>query len=131
MTTPQLFHCLRSSDADRTISFLESLGFTTAMVVRDEHDPSHVAHAQMNWRDTGGIMLGSLDRDNPDDPRYRPGVCNLIVASDDEVDDLVAQAVNAGADVFTEPNFAPHGGRNACVADFDGNLWNFDSYPGA
>lgn len=130
MTKPQLFHCFRSSDAERTIDFLEAIGFRTTMVVRDSHDPHHVAHAQLNWRDNGGVMLGSMGR-NDDDVRYRPGVCNLVVDADDDVDVLVAKAVEAGAAVLVEPTMAPHGGRHACVVDFDQNYWNIDSYPGA
>lgn len=127
MTTPQLFHCLRYTDADRGIAFLEALGFTTVLVVRDRDDASRVTHAQLNWRDNGGVMLGST-RD--DDPHYGPGICNVVVASDDHVDSLVAIALQHGASVVTEPHEAPHGGRNACIADFDGHWWNLDSYPG-
>ena len=128
MTTPQLFHCLRYTDADRGIDFLQAIGFTTAMIVRDPDDATLVAHAQLAWRDNGGIMLGSV-RD--DDPHYLPGICNLVVASDEDVDSLFAAALAHGATTVTEPNDAPHGGRNACVADFDDHWWNLDSYPGA
>lgn len=129
MTAPQLFHCLRYSDANRGIAFLEALGFTTALVVRDDDDPSLVWHAQLSWRDSGGVMLGSSRGE--DDPQYQRGVCNLVVAGDDDVDRLVSTALQHGATVVTEPNDAPHGGRNACVADFDGHWWNLDSYTGA
>ena len=44
MTTPQLFHCLRYTDADRGIDFLQAIGFTTAMIVRDPDDATLVAH---------------------------------------------------------------------------------------
>lgn len=127
MSTPQLYHCLRYTDADRGIAFLETLGFVTARVERDDTDPSVIAHAQLNWRDTGGVMLGTV-RDA--DPHYGPGICNLVVEDDAQVDVLVDAAVAAGASVVTEPNYAPYGGRNACVADFDGHWWNIDSYPG-
>ena len=65
MTTPQLFHCLRYTDADRGIDFLQAIGFTTAMIVRDPDDATLVAHAQLAWRDNGGIMLGSVRDDDP------------------------------------------------------------------
>lgn len=55
MTTPQLFHCLRYTNADRGIDFLQAIGFTTAMIVRDPDDATLVAHAQLAWRDNGGI----------------------------------------------------------------------------
>ncbi|SJN39276.1 hypothetical protein FM114_11440 [Luteococcus japonicus LSP_Lj1] len=48
------------------------------MVVRDRDDGSRVTHAQLNWRENGGVMLGST-RD--DDPHYGPGICNVVVAT--------------------------------------------------
>ena len=129
MGKPQLFHCLRYTDADRGLRFLETLGFVQVLIVRDAEDETVVHHAQLKWRDNGGVMLGS-SRAGEDDTPYRPGVCNLIVESDDAVDDLVAKAVNAGAALISPPANPPHGGRAACVADFDGNYWNLDSYPG-
>lgn len=129
MTKPQLFHCLRYTDADRGIAFLESLGFTCAMVVRDPDDDTVVVHAQLNWRDNGGVMLGSSH--DADEAPYRPGVCNLVVEADTAVDELLDQALAAGATILAEPTNPPHGGRTACVVDFDGNYWNLDSYPGA
>lgn len=104
MAKPQLFHCLRYTDADRAIEFLEALGFARALVVRDPDDETVVAHAQLNWRDNGGVMLGST----------RPGEDN------DAVDRLLERAVTAGATVILPPTNHPHGGRTGCVADFDG-----------
>lgn len=68
-------------------------------------------------------MLGSS---RGDDGPYSPGVCNLVVESDDAVDTLVEAAPATGATLVAPP----HGGRAACVSDFDGNYWNLDSYPG-
>lgn len=45
MTKPRLFHCLRYTHADRGIAFLESLGFTSAMVVLDPDDDTFIVHA--------------------------------------------------------------------------------------
>ena len=101
MTRPQLFHCLRYTDADRGINFLQAIGFTTAMVVRDPDDSTVVTHAQLAWRDNGGIMLGSTQ---DGDPHYGPGICNLVVASDEDVDSLFATALEHGASTVTEPN---------------------------
>ena len=63
-----------------------------------------MAHAQLAWRDNGGIMLGSA-RD--DDPHYGPGICNLVVASDGDDDSLFTTALAHGAPTVTEPNDAP------------------------
>ncbi len=59
MTTPQLYACLRYTDAEAAISFVTALGFTERMVVRDESDPAVVQHAQFRWRKQGGIMFGT------------------------------------------------------------------------
>lgn len=133
MTTPQLYHCLRSTDADRTIAFLTALGFTEKLVVRDQEDPSIVHHAQLQWRDHGGLMLGSVRGDEEEAaPWFRPGasVCNLVVGSDEEVDEVLRRGVEAGGRVMAEPSEPPHGGRTAGIVDHDGNYWNIDSYPG-
>lgn len=131
MTKPQLHHCLRYRDADRALAFLQALGFTERLVVRDPGDPSVVVHAQVQWRDNGGVMLGSARRD--DKAEYLEpgrGVCNLVVASDEEVDATVARAVAAGGTLVAEPSHPPHGGRTAGVLDHEGNYWNIDSYEG-
>ncbi|MCT1386140.1 VOC family protein [Brachybacterium sp. p3-SID1565] len=133
MTTPQLYHCLRSTDADRTIAFLTALGFTEKLVFRDPEDPTIVHHAQFQWRDHGGLMLGSVRGDEEETaPWFRPGasVCNLVVPSDEQVDEVLRRGVEAGGRVAAEPSEPPHGGRTAGILDHDGNYWNIDSYPG-
>lgn len=129
---PQLFACLCYADADAGIAFLEALGFTEVLVVRDPDDPATVAHAQFRWRDNGGIMLGSVRQDDPTGFASRPGVSavNLVVGSDAEVDQTLQRALDAGATLVQEPVEPPYGGRTTCVRDAEGNLWNIDSYPG-
>lgn len=86
-------------------------------------------HAHLKWRDKGGVLLGPSRTGEADTP-YSPGVRNLTVESDSAVDELLAYAVvTAGAVVIAPPLNPPHGGRIACVADFDGNHSNVDSYP--
>lgn len=129
MTKPQLFHCLRYSDADRAIKFLTTLGFTERLVVRNPEDSSIVEHAQFQWRENGGIMFGSTRND---DSHMTPGgnTCSLVVESDDQVDEIAERVVGAGAEIVIQPADSDHGGRRAAVRDFDGNLWHIDSYPG-
>lgn len=129
MDKPQLFHCLRYADADRALTFLRALGLTEVMVVRDEQDPSIVHHAQLRWRDNGGVMLGSQRGDGQDD-RYGGGVASLVVESDDAVDQTLARALEAGGTLAAEPSNPPHGGRTAGVLDPEGHYWNIDSYEG-
>lgn len=132
MTKSQLFSCLTFADADRGIEFLKALGFTERIVVRDPDDPSQVRHAQFRWRDTGGVMFGSVRADDEVGFATTPGVgrINLVVASDDDVDATLQRALEAGGRLVQEPQHPPYGGRSAAVADPEGNLWNIDSYEG-
>ncbi|UAL29320.1 VOC family protein [Nocardioides rotundus] len=128
MTTPQLYSCLRFTDAERAIDFVSALGFAEVLVVRSPDDPAIIEHAQFRWRDNGGIMLGS-ERDGVG-PTVGSGCVNLVVASDEDVDRVLAAALGAGGRQLNEPSHAPYGGRNVAVADPEGNVWNIDSYPG-
>ena len=126
MTQPQLFQCFRYADAEAALTFMAALGFTERLVVRDG---DAIVHAQLKWRDNGGVMLGSR-RDDDLASYYGTGVCNLVVEDDAAVDATIARAVDAGARLVQEPKNPPHGGRSGAVADPEGNLWNIDSYPG-
>lgn len=129
--TTQLFTCLRYADADAAIAFLEGIGFETRLVVRAEADSSIVEHAQLRWRDTGGVMLGSVRDDDRGWTIHAGTACtNLVVASDADVDPVVDRAVAAGAVVVEPITDQPYGGRSGMVRDFEGNLWNIDSYAG-
>ncbi len=94
--------------------------------MRDPDDPSIVQHAQFWWRDNGGIMFGS-DRDGGVGPATGVGCCNIVVASDEEVDATLQGALVAGGTPLNDVNEPPHGGRNVAVSDPEGNIWNIDS----
>lgn len=129
MTTPQLYACLRYRDAEAAIAFVTAIGFTERLVVRDETDPSFIQHAQFHWRDNGGIMFGS-ERDTGVGSQLGGMCVNLVVPSDGDVDRVLAAALAAGAEQLGEVAEPPHGGRSVAVADSEGNIWHFDSYPG-
>lgn len=129
MSTPQLYACLRYHDADAAITFVKALGLTERIVVRDENDPSFVHHAQFRWRDNGGIMFGS-DRESGIGPQTGGAFVNLVVAADEEVDQVLAAALAAGGTQLGEVQEPPYGGRSVAVTDPGGNTWNIDSYPG-
>lgn len=128
-STPQLYACLRYHDTDAALAFLGALGFTERLVVRDDADVAVVHHAQLQWRETGGVMFGSV---GVGAHWIQPGsgVVNLVVASDADVDATLARGLAAGGRLLAEPTQAPHGGRNAALTDAEGNCWNIDSYPG-
>lgn len=127
---PQLYACLRCQDADAVINFLTAIGFTERLVVRDPDDPAMVHHAQLQWRDNGGVMLGS---DRPDGIGPQPGTAclSIVVPSGDEVDATLQRALAAGGRQLDEIREPDHGGRSVTVADPEGNIVNIDSYPGA
>ncbi|SNC64852.1 Uncharacterized conserved protein PhnB, glyoxalase superfamily [Kytococcus aerolatus] len=131
-TTPLLFHSLTYADADRGLAFLSALGFAEVLVVRNEADPAIVEHAQLAWRERGGVMLGSV---RPNNPHAQPSVagqarCYLVVPKDADVDATHANAMAAGGTSIEEPSDQPYGGRVATVADPEGNHWSFGSYTG-
>lgn len=129
MTTPQLYACLRYQDVEAAITFLKALGLTERMIVRDEEDSSFVHHAQFRWRENGGIMFGS-DRESGIGPRTGGACVNLVVATDAEVDQVLAAALAAGGTQLGEVQEPPYGGRSVAVTDPENNIWNIDSYPG-
>lgn len=129
MTTPQLYACLRYRDAEAAITFVTALGLTERLVVRDDDDPSFVQHAQFRWRENGGVMFGS-DREGGVGPGIGGACVNLVVAADEEVDQVLAAAVAAGGKQLGDIQEPPYGGRSVAVTDAEGNIWNIDSYPG-
>ncbi|WJY99220.1 Glyoxalase-like domain protein [Corynebacterium hansenii] len=131
-TKPQLFHSLTYADADKGLAFLAALGFEQILVVRDDADPSRVEHAELRWRDSGGIMLGSNRRagthEIPDTAGQK--CCYLVVPTDADVDATYEKALANGATTIEKPADQPYGGRVATVADPEGNHWSVGSYPG-
>ena len=116
---------LTFTDADAGIAFLTALGFTEKEIHRDASDASNVVHAEMLWPTGGGVMFGS-DRPNPDWPT-QPGQAAAYLVTD-EVDDVFAKAISAGATALREPRDEDYGGRGATVTDPEGNLWSFGDY---
>ncbi len=131
MTKPQLFACLTYERGDAALAFLEALGFHPVLIVRDDDDPTRIVHAQLRWRDNGGLMFGSARSDELGE-HLTPGggVVNLVVEPDAAVDATLQRAVAAGATIIQEPHHPPHGGRTALARDAEGNYFNIDSYPG-
>ncbi len=84
-----------------------------------------------------GTWLGLTSRDalaadvgvTPEGSGYSGFNLAHNVASDDEVDGVVAQAVEAGATVVKSPSRAEWGGYQAYFADPDGHLWEVAHNP--
>lgn len=132
-TKPQLFHSLTYADADRGLAFLTALGFEQILIVRNDADPRRIEHAELRWRDSGGIMLGSIRQEGPHGTAGTAGRarCYLVVPTDAGVDATFEKALANGATAIEGPADQPYGGRSATVADPEGNQWSVGSYPGA
>lgn len=132
MSTRTLFHSLQYHDVEAGMAFLRTVGFTEAACYRDESGA--VVHAQYNWRDTGGVMFGAVERADGDDSAWSRspghGQCYCVVATEDEVDRIHAAALAAGATSLRAPAPPDYGGRECAVADAEGNQWSFGTYPG-
>jgi uncharacterized glyoxalase superfamily protein PhnB len=129
--TTTAFPTFRTHDAARLIDFLQDLGFTERLVIRDDDRPGHVHHAEFAWGDSGGIMFGSVRGDGSLLDHPEGTSIYLVASSDDEVDRLHTVAVRHGLDVLRAPTDQDHGGREVDLRDHDGVMWSIGSYPGA
>lgn len=125
MTDTFVWPTLHARDARALIRFLvDAFGFQEN-VVFGEGD--QVDHAQLDWPLGGGVMLGS---GRPGSVwQLPPGTFGAYVVTDD-VDELHARAVAAGAEIVKEPADTDHGSREFTARDPEGNLWGFGTYRG-
>ena len=124
LPTPTVWPTLQAHDALALIDFyVTAFGFEKTAVYADG---DQVAHAQLDWPEGGGIMLGSH---KPDGQWSRePGTFGAYVVTAD-VDAVYERVKAAGADV-SPPVDQDYGNREIKVADPEGNLWSFGSYRG-
>ncbi|MFI1680376.1 VOC family protein [Streptomyces sp. NPDC020607] len=123
---PAIWPGLQAQDAPALIDFLVgTVGFLRTAVYEDE---GRVAHAQLDWPEGGGVMLGSYD---PADEATcgRPGGAGAYVVTD-HVDDLYRRLVEAGVKVTSEIEDKPYGSREFGIEDPEGNRWSFGTYRG-
>ena len=122
---------LRYRDAPGAIAWLvRAFGFKENMVVPGPDGT--ITHAQLQFGDTGMIMLGSV-REDPDvlgmkTPAQAGGVTQGIYVSVDEVDSHYARAAAAGAGIVRPPEDTDYGAREYAARDLEGNLWSFGTY---
>jgi len=119
---PRVWPALRARDARALITFLvDAFGFE-ATVVYGEGD--RVDHAQLDWPEGGGIMLGSV---RADDPRIGASGAYVVTASPDA---LYERAKAAGAEIVMELTDTDYGSRDFAARDPEGNRWSFGTYRG-
>jgi uncharacterized glyoxalase superfamily protein PhnB len=122
---PTVWPTFRANDARALIDFLvAAFGFVETVVYEDG---GLIMHAQLNWPEGGGIMLGSERSGTP--WTKQPGTgATYVVASD--VDALHARAVAAGAQIIDGPVDRDYGSRDFVARDPEGNIWSFGTYRG-
>ncbi len=121
---PTVWPALQAHDPDLVIRTLVSLGFEETAVMRD--DAGTVQHAQLDWPEGGGVMLGSHKPDGPF--TQQPGTTAAYVVASD-VDAVWERARSAGLepDAIVEQDY---GSREFRVRDAEGNQWSFGTYVG-
>ncbi|MBB3036617.1 VOC family protein [Hoyosella altamirensis] len=122
---PTVWPTLQARSAKELIDWLTTVvGFEATAVYTDGGDT--VVHAQLDWPEGGGIMLGD---NNPKGFSREPGT-GLCYVVTDHVDALFEKVKAAGAKIIHEPVDQDYGNREFLVADPEGNLWSFGAYRG-
>jgi uncharacterized glyoxalase superfamily protein PhnB len=119
---PGVWPSLRAQDARGLIRFLvDAFGFEETVVYGDG---DRVDHAQLDWPEGGGIMLGSAREDGTP-----TGTCYAYVVTSDP-DALYRRARAAGAEITMELTDTDYGSRDFAARDPEGNRWSFGTYRG-
>jgi uncharacterized glyoxalase superfamily protein PhnB len=122
---PTVWPALQAHDALALIDFyVDVFGFRRTAVYTEGDT---VSHAQLDWPEGGGIMLGSH---KPGAAWSRqPGTLGAYVVTDD-VAAVHARVQASGATILRELASQSYGGEEFSVADPEGNQWSFGSYRG-
>ncbi|MGZ4615726.1 MAG: VOC family protein [Actinomycetes bacterium] len=115
------------ADINRSRTFYRALGWETAIDME----------AFAVFRTAGSLLalypIAELARDMGDHPPAgspRRTTLSINVASRDEVDQAIAEALAAGAGLLAAPEPAEWGGYVAYFADPDGHAWEVAHNPG-
>jgi uncharacterized glyoxalase superfamily protein PhnB len=120
---PTVWGAFQAHDAHAMIAFLQAVGFEATAVYADGE---LVHHAQLDWPEGGGVMLGSHKAEGFSRP---PGGAGFyVVTADPRM--VHARAVQAGAEITRELNEPDYGGWEFGLRDPEGNQWSFGSYLG-
>lgn len=116
---------LKASDARALIDFLvKQFGFVETAAFGEG---GRIVHAQLDWPEGGGIMLGDAGPDNV--WTLAPGSAGVYLVTE-RVGELYDAAVACGVEVVMELTAHGEGQREFAVRDPEGNLWSFGTYRG-
>jgi uncharacterized glyoxalase superfamily protein PhnB len=121
---PTVWPALQAHDPRAVIAFLVALGFEETACYTDE--AGVVAHAQLDWPEGGGVMLGAHRPAGPF--TQQPGSTAAYVVTAD-VDAVVARARAARIEVPAVEE-RDYGSREVALRDPEGNQWTFGTYAG-
>ncbi len=122
---PNVWPALQARDAVTLIDYLvDCFGFLRTAVYMDGDT---VAHAQLDWPEGGGIMLGSYKPQGPF--TLEPGTFGAYVVCSD-VRSLHRRVVANGGLSVTTPEQTDYGSLDFSASDTEGNKWTFGSYRG-
>lgn len=121
---PTVWATFQADDALAMIDFLvDVVGFRRNAV---HTDGELVTHAQLDWPEGGGVMLGS----RRDTSGVTPGIASIYVVTD-HVDEVHARVRNAPGAVITRPlSDTDYGSHEFVMTDPEGNFWSFGTYRG-
>jgi uncharacterized glyoxalase superfamily protein PhnB len=123
---PTVWGTFQARDARAMIDFLVAVGFEPTAVYADEADPSVVQHAQLDWPEGGGVMLGSRRDSSP----VHPGLASIYVVTD-HVDDVFARVRDVpGVTITRALEDTDYGSHEFGMTDPEGNYWSFGTYRG-
>ncbi len=105
----------------------EIFGMTEHFVAPGED--GRIDHAQISWRGSL-VMLSTVSHDEGvwHDLSYRHGSVNLTAESREQVDEIYARALAAGATVMQPLEDTSYGSHAFTLADPEGNLWYLGTY---
>ena len=122
---PTVWPAFQAYDPRAVIDFLVALGFAESACYADA--AGVVQHAQLDWPEGGGVMLGSHKPEGPF--TQQPGTSAAYVVTAD-VEAVLARARAVGADAPDAPTEQEYGSREVSLRDPEGNHWTFGTYPG-
>ncbi len=121
---PTVWPALQAHDPRAVIDFLVTLGFEETACYADAG--GIVQHAQLDWPEGGGVMLGAYRPDGPF--TQQPGSTAAYVVTAD-VDAVATRALATGVEVPAVEE-QDYGSRELALRDPEGNQWSFGTYPG-
>jgi uncharacterized glyoxalase superfamily protein PhnB len=121
---PTVWATFQADDAPAMIDFLVDVVGFRRNAVHPEGDL--VAHAQLDWPEGDGVMLGS----RRDTSGVAPGIASIYVVTD-HVDEVHARVKDApGVTVTRPPHDTDYGSHEFVMTDPEGNFWSFGTYRG-